>query len=148
MDGEIIVGYVRGTCHTSKASFLLQLYLLNLIRVRSKAVINFRKCLDIVLAIRRRFSLPFRAALRCTITNFGSKVGKKITPERCNELKLRDPRIAVGGYIRFSRRCSNPRFKNPSVAGAGEFPPRRDIEFIAAEGLNSRRAAVSFRENR
>lgn len=24
-------GYVRGTCHTSKASFLLQLYLLNLI---------------------------------------------------------------------------------------------------------------------
>ena len=34
MDGEIIVGYVRGTCHTSKASFLLQLYLLNLIRPR------------------------------------------------------------------------------------------------------------------
>ena len=64
MDGEIIVGYVRGTCHTSKASFLMQLYLLNLIRprrvggvegwavagVRSKAVINFHKCLDIVLA--------------------------------------------------------------------------------------------------
>lgn len=45
-------GYVRGTCHTSKASFLLQLYLLNLIsggggegkrEVRSKAVINFHQ---------------------------------------------------------------------------------------------------------
>lgn len=45
-------GYVRGPCHTSKASFLLQLYLLNLIsggggegkrEVRSKAVINFHQ---------------------------------------------------------------------------------------------------------
>lgn len=45
-------GYVRGTCHTSKVSFLLQLYLLNLIsggggegkrEVRSKAVINFHQ---------------------------------------------------------------------------------------------------------
>lgn len=46
---------MRGTCHTSKASFLLQLYLLNLIpgvgggggegkrEVRSKAVINFHQ---------------------------------------------------------------------------------------------------------
>ena len=46
MDGEIIVGNRWGTCHAGKASFLLQLYLLNLIRVRSKAVINFHKCLD------------------------------------------------------------------------------------------------------
>lgn len=43
---------MRGTCHTSKVSFLLQLYLLNLIsggggegkrEVRSKAVINFHQ---------------------------------------------------------------------------------------------------------
>lgn len=56
-------GYVRGTCHTSKASFLLQLYLLNLIpgvggggggEVRSKAVINFHQVSRYRSCIRER----------------------------------------------------------------------------------------------
>lgn len=96
-------GYVRGTCHTSKASFLLQLYLLNLIpgvggggggEVRSKAVINFHQVSRYRSCIRERGGgggeerargEGFRTSIRrrrvsCTITNFESKVpwaGKK-----------------------------------------------------------------------
>lgn len=83
MDGEIIVEYVRGTCRASKASFLLQLYLLNLIRARSKAVINFHKCLDIVLAFMDAASI-----IPSTMTNFKWKFYRKKKKNKKDPMEL------------------------------------------------------------